>query len=190
MFPNQILSAIARLLFLALPCLLLISACKREGPGDILFEVMYPVTEFAIPAGQPVFQTIVVPQNSVPTGLVNAIREAGVTAEDIDVFGGLRARVASLSGEDFSEVERIELRACPVGTPGGCSQLDIMFSVDDLFRRRQQTINLNPSPVNFRTLFLGNDNIRIELVFRFGITSSRNLEGRLEWAAAAFGNVQ
>lgn len=177
-------------MYLALPCLLLVSSCKREGPGDILFEILYPIDEIAILSGQSSIQTIVVPQNSVPTGLVDAMRDANVTADDIDVFGGLRARVVSVSGEDFSEVERIEIRACPVGTPGGCDQFSLMFSVDDLFGRRQQTINLNPSPVNFKTLFLGNDNVRIELVFRFGITTSRNIEARLEWAGAAFGNVE
>lgn len=176
-------------MYLALPCLLLVSSCKREGPGDILFEILYPIDEIAILSGQSSIQTIVVPQNSVPTGLVDAMRDANVTADDIDVFGGLRARVVSVSGEDFSEVERIEIRACPVGTPGGCDQFSLMFSVDDLFGRRQQTINLNPSPVNFKTLFLSNDNVRIELVFRFGITTSRNIEARLEWAGAAFGNV-
>ena len=116
--------------------------------------------------------------------------DAAVSADDIDLVGGLRARVVSLTGEDFSEIERIEIRACTVGTPRGCNQQDIMFSVDDLFRRRQQTINLNPSLVNFKTLFVGNDNVRIELVFRSGITTSRIIEARLEWTAVAFGNLE
>jgi len=116
--------------------------------------------------------------------------EANVTTDDIDLVGGLRARVVSLTGEDFSEIERIELRACPVGSPGGCNQQDIMFSVDDLFRRRQQTVNLNPSLVNFKTLFAGSDNVRVELVFRSGITTSRIIQARLEWTAVAFGNLE
>jgi hypothetical protein len=168
---------------------LLISACKREGTGDRLFEVTYPVVEFIVPSGQPSFQTLVIAQPTIPTSFVDAMMEANVTTDDIDLVGGLRARVVSLTGEDFSEIERIELRACPVGSPGGCSQRDIMFSVDDLFRRRQQTVNLNPSLVNFKTLFAGSDNVRIELVFRSGITTSRTVEARLEWTAVAFGNL-
>jgi hypothetical protein len=118
------------------------------------------------------------------------MRLANVTSDEIDIYGGLRARVTSLSGEDFSEIERIELRACPVGQVGGCDQRDIMFSQSDLFRRRQQTIDLSPGLINFRELFLGSDNVRIELVFFPGITTSRTIEARLEWAGVAFGNVE
>jgi hypothetical protein len=121
---------------------------------------------------------------------MEAMRTAGVTPDEIDVYGGFRARVTSLTGEDFSEIERIELRACPVGSTNGCDQRDIMFSQSDLFRRRQQTIDLSPGLVNFKDLFLGNDNVRIELVFFPGITTSRTIEARLEWAGVAFGNVE
>jgi hypothetical protein len=169
---------------------LLITSCKLDTSGDRLFEVTYPVVEFVVPAGQPSFQTLVIAQSSIPTSFVDAMMEANVTTDDIDLVGGLRARVVSLTGEDFSEIERIELRACPVGSPGGCNQQDIMFSVDDLFRRRQQTVNLNPSLVNFKTLFAGNDNVRVELVFRSGITTSRIIQARLEWTAVAFGNLE
>lgn len=148
------------------------------------------MVEFVVPSGQPSFQTLVIAQPSLPTAFVDAMRDADVSADDIDLVGGLRARVVSLTGEDFSEIERIELRACPIGSPGGCNQQDIMFSVDDLFRRRQQTINLNPSLVNFKNLFVGNDNVRVELVFRSGITTSRTIEARLEWVAVAFGNLE
>ncbi|TXF88771.1 hypothetical protein FUA23_13040 [Neolewinella aurantiaca] len=182
-------SAIVRFLYFALPCLFLISACKRDTNGDLLFEVPYPVVNFVIPAGVPSFQTFVISQNSVPTGLVEAMRVANVTADDIDVYGGLRARVVSLSGEDFSEIERIELRACPVGTAFGCDQASIVFSQSDLYRRRQQSVDLSPQLLNFKNLFLGNDNVRIELVFQPGITTSQTIEARLEWAGAAFGNV-
>lgn len=171
--------------------MLLVSACKQISNGDRLFEVPYPIVEFDIPAGRPSFQSIVVPQNSIPTGLLDAMQQANVSADEIDVFGGLRARVVSLTGEDFSDIDRIELRACPVGTTNGCSStLDIMFSQDDLFRRRQQTVDLSPGLINFRELFLGSDNVRIELIFFPGTTTSRALEGRLEWAGAAFGNVE
>jgi hypothetical protein len=170
--------------------MLLISACKRDINGDRLFEVPYPIVDFIVPAGVPSFQTFVVAQNSVPTGVVEAMRLASVTADEVDVYGGLRARVVSLTGEDFGEIERIELRACPVGTSGGCDQATIMFSQSDLFRRRQQSVDLSPQLLNFKDLFLGNDNVRIELVFRPGSTTSRTIEARLEWAGVAFGNVE
>ena len=162
----------------------------RDTNGDRLFEVPYPVTEFTIPAGWPTFQTHVTPQNSIPTGLEAAMQVASISPDEIDIYGGLRARVVSLTGEDFSEINRIELRACPVGTVGGCVSSDLMFSQSDLFRRRQQSIDLSPGLVNFKDLFLGNDNVRIELVFFPGTTTTRVIEGRLEWAGAAFGNVE
>ncbi|MCX8212162.1 MAG: hypothetical protein ACJATN_001181 [Neolewinella sp.] len=65
-----------------------------------------------------------------------------------------------------------------------------MFSQSDLFRRRQQSVDLSPQLLNFKDLFLGNDNVRIELVFRPGSTTSRTIEARLEWAGVAFGNVE
>lgn len=146
--------------------------------------------DFTVPAGVPSFQTFVISQNRVPTGLMEAMRIAGVTPDEIDVYGGLRARVVSLNNEDFGEIERIELRACPVSSPLGCDQATIMFSQSDLFRRRQQAVDLSPQLLNFKDLFLGNDDVRIELVFRPGITTSRVIEARLEWAGVAFGNVE
>ncbi len=141
-----------------------------------------------MPAGQSGFSAFVAARPSIPTGLTNALRDAQLTADDVAVFGGLRARIVSLTGEDFSEIERIELRACTVGTPGGCQPLTFpVFTQDDLFRRRQQSIDLNPSPVNLKTLFLGNENIRLELILQPGTTTTRTIEARFEWAMAAFG---
>lgn len=166
------------------------SACQRDFVGDRLFEVTYPVIEFNIPAGQPNFSTFVIAQPQVFTNFVDEINQANVTAEDIDNVSGLRARVTSLSGEDFGEIERIELRVCTVGQSGGCDQFNLLFSVDDLFRRRQQTVNLNPGLRNFRELFVGNEIIRMELVISPGITTSQNIQARLEWAVQAVGNLE
>lgn len=163
----------------------------RDTNGDRLFEVPYPIVDdILVPAGQVRSRSFVNAQNRVPTGLEEAMRLASVSPDEIDVYGGFRARVVSLTGDDFSEIERIELRACPVGTPNGCDQRSIMFSQSDLFRRRQQTIDLNPGLINFRDLFLGNDDVRIELVFFAGTTTSRTIEARLEWSGVAFGNVE
>jgi len=163
-----------------------------DNTGDRLFEVPYPIrNDIIMPAGQPVRSSFVNAQNSIPTGLMEAMRLASVSPDEIDVYGGFRARVTSLTGEDFGEIERIELRACPVGSANGCSRTtDIMFSQSDLFRRRQQTIDLSPGLVNFKDLFLGNDNVRIELIFFPGITTSRTIEARLEWSGVAFGNIE
>ena len=165
----------------------MISACRQDTLGEILFEVPYAPIEFAILAGEPGFETQVVPRSSQPTGIVDAMQNAQVEANDINVFGGLRARVVSITGEDFREISRMEVRACPVGTPGGCDIGTIVFSQGDLFGRRLQSVDLSPSLLNFKTLFVGNDNVRVELVFILGQSTTRSLEGRLEWGMAAFG---
>lgn len=157
--------------------------------GDRLFDITYPIVDFVVPAGQPNFQTLVISQNRLATVFTEEMTRTSTSAEEIDAVGGFRARVVSLNGEDFGEIERIELRACPVGQANGCSQFDILFSIDDLFRRRQQTVDLNPGLRNFKNLFLGNEEIRVELVLRPGITTSRTIEARLEWAIQAVGNL-
>lgn len=177
------------LLFSATITLLTAAGCERATTGDRLFEVPYPVVDLAVPAGVSSIQTWVFAQSNLPTGTMQALLASGTDPDEVDVFGGLRCRLVSLTGEDFGEIERIELRACPVNTSGGCDRGNIVFSQGDLFRRRQQTINLNPQLLNFRELFLGSDFVRVELVFFPGQTTSRPIEARLEWAMAAFGNV-
>lgn len=146
--------------------------------------------EFDLLAGEVPTRTAVVARPNFPTGFRQALLDNDVTADDVDLVGGLRARVVALNGEDFSEYERIEVRACPIGSPGGCNDIAfIMFSQSDLFLRRDQTVNLNPSLVNFRDLFLGNDNVRIEVTFRSGTVTSRNIPARLEWAINAVGDL-
>ncbi|MBC6995648.1 hypothetical protein QWY85_06415 [Neolewinella lacunae] len=176
-------------LFVAFAVLAFCTTCQRNPAGTRLFEVIYPVTDFVIPAGQPSFQTLVIAQNRVPTGFVDEMLRTGVAAGDIDLVGGLRARVTSLTNDDFGEIERMELRVCPVGQAGGCDQFDLLFSVDDLFRRRQDVVNLSPGLRNFRELFLGSETVRVELIITPGITTSRTLEARLEWSATAVGDL-
>jgi hypothetical protein len=178
-----------RLLLFSFAVLFLSLGCERTTDGTRLLEVNYPPVDFVIPAGQPNFQTLVIAQDGLATRFAEEMMANNVNPEDIDLVGGLRARVVSLDGQDLSELERIELRACPIGQVNGCDQFDILFSVDDLFRRRDQTVNLNPGLRNFRSLFLGNDNIRIEIVLRPGLTTSITVEARLEWSVTAIGDL-
>jgi len=170
--------------------LLLTPACKQDFAGERLFEITYPViNDIVVPPGTtPVF-SYVNSQPQLETRFMQEMLAAEVTIEDIDNVSGLRARVTSLNGEDFGEIERIELRACPVGQANGWDRFDLMFSVDDLFRRRQQTIDLSPGLKNFRELFLTQDAVRMEVIFTPGITTSRTIEARLEWAVQAVGGL-
>lgn len=168
--------------------LLFSASCKREGIGPVLFEVPFPVVEFGLLGGAVPAETQVISQDAIRTSFEQAMTNAGLTAEDVAFVGGLRARVVAINAEDFSEMERITLRACPVGTQNGCfDPRTQLFTVEDLFRRRQQAVDLNPTPINFKTFFLDNPQIRLELTFQSGQTTSRNIEARLEWTLAAFG---
>jgi len=185
--PKTISQVRRSILLFSLLVLFLSSTCKREGIGEVLFEIPFPVLEFEVLGGEIPAITRVISLDFVATGLRDAMAAAGVTEEDINVVGGLRARVVSLTGENFSEMERITLRACAVGSTGGCfDPLSQLFTVDDLFGRRQQTVNLNPTPINFKEFFLDNEQVRLELTFQSAVTTSRNLEGRLEWTLAGF----
>ncbi|MEM6771595.1 MAG: hypothetical protein AAF597_13510 [Bacteroidota bacterium] len=165
------------------------AGCQRDFGGTRLFTVTYPVLEFGIPAGQTT--TFFLAQNRVPTGFFDALRDNNVDASDVDLVGGFRARITSLSGEDFGEIERVDVRACPVGTPNGCTDLTFnLFSLSDNFNRRQQQINLNPSPINARELFLGSDDFRFEIVIFPGQTTSVPIDARLEWEVQAVGDLE
>ena len=176
-------------LFPVIILLFLSAGCGREFGGTRLFTIQYPVINFSLPAGQTT--TFFIARDRVATGFVEALRDNNLEAEDVDLVGGFRARIVSLSGEDFSAIERIDLRACPVGNPNGCTDLTFnLFSIEDNFGRRQQTLNLNPSPVNLRELFLGNDNFRFEIVVFPGQTTAFPIEARLEWEVQAVGDLE
>ena len=175
---------------LLLPLLvLLVVGCTPDERGTRLFEVTYPVMEFTLPAGQTSFRSAV-SGGTLPTRFQEALTDNNVDPAEVDLVGGLRARVVSLTGDDFREIERIEVRACPVGSAGGCIDIStLLFSQADLFNRRQQTVDLSPSLVNHRELFLGNEAFRMELIFVAGNVTSRALEGRLEWSVMAVGDL-
>lgn len=162
------------------------TACPRDFPGTRLFTINYPITELTLRAGSPGGFNLV---GNVPTGIMQAMRDNNVTANDIDLIGGFAARLTSLSGEDFGQYSRMEIRVCPVGQSGGCNQSDIVFSKPDLFRRRDQIIQFDPSLLNARELFLSEDVVRVELSFVVGELTSQNIETRLEWSMQAVGDL-
>lgn len=94
-------------------------------------------------------------------------------------MSGLFARITSLSGEDFSQLRGIDLRICSVDERN-CTEFDVLFSVDDLFRRRDLRINLNPGLRNFLEVF-NEEFVRLEIVFTSGQTTTQSIDCRLEW---------
>ena len=162
--------------------------CPRSELGDRLFEINYPAITFVIPAGQASFQTFVIAQPELPTQFLATLIDREVDEAEVDAVSGLRARISSLSGEDFREIERMELRVCG-SDEVGCTQIDIMFSVSDLTGRRQTSVNLNPGLRNFRELYLSQEVVRMELVIFPSNVTSQTIECRLDWSIRAVGGL-
>lgn len=159
---------------------LFFSGCPQDR-GDELFQIIYPPVEFTLPPGQPPFQTFVVAQPNMLSGYEDALTGNNVSMDQVDEVSGLFARITSLSGEDFGQLRSVDLRVCPLGQPTGCTEFDLLFSVDDLFRRREQVINLNPGLRNFKELY-EEGRFRMEIVFVAGETTNQSIDCRLEWS--------
>lgn len=158
----------------------LVFGCRNDR-GEQLFRIDYAPVDFTLQPGVPAFQTLIFPQPDFDGRIQQALTENNVSLEEVDEISGAFARIVSLSGEDFRELREVELRICPVDQEGGCDAFDVLFSVDDLFGRRDVVLNLNPGLRNFKELVAAG-NFRVELAFFFGITSSQSIDCRLEWA--------
>lgn len=175
----------------ALLCLLLVSACKQEFGGERLFELEFAPQSGVVPAGVVAPNTWVIGVEPIATGFTQAMADNGVTTDDIDLVGGFRARVTSLDGTDFSDISRIELRACPRGQQFGCDPLQSLFSWSEFGgTTRRQALDLNPTNINAREIFLSRENIRLELVVTPFASTQVPLNIRVDWSVQAVGNLE
>lgn len=161
-------------------CVLLAFGCRNDT-GETLFQITYPPRDFSLPAGWPPFQSLVIPLGDMNSQYESALNGANVSRDQVDEVSGLFARVSSLSGEDFRQLRKVDLRICPVEQQNGCTEFDILFSLGDLYNRRDVILNLNPGLRNFKEL-VETGNFQAELVFNFAEISSQSIDFRLEWA--------
>lgn len=167
-------------LLLILCCVLLAFGCRNDT-GETLFQISYQPIDFSLPAGWPPFQSFVVSMGVLNSQYSSALSGANVSRDEVDEVSGLFARVSSLSGEDFRQLRDVDLRICPSDQQNGCTEFDILFSIDDLFNRRDVILNLNPGLRNFKDL-VETGNFQAEIVFNFAEISSQSIDCRLEWA--------
>ncbi|MEM7575135.1 MAG: hypothetical protein AAF433_19675 [Bacteroidota bacterium] len=172
-------------LLLILAAAVMLTGCPSDN-RESLFEITYEPLNFVFPAGLPSFQTFVVSRAVVESRFDAALTDNNVNRDQVDEIGGLFARLTALSGEDFSQLRRVDLRICPTNQTTGCTEFDVLFSADDLFGRRQQTIRMNPSLRNFTEL-VESGQFRFELVISPGETTNSNIDCRLEWGIRAVG---
>lgn len=158
--------------------LLLLFGCPQDR-GETLFEIIYDPIDFTLLPGQPSFEAFVVARPNLPTRFLSTLQSSNVSLDELSEVSGLFARITSLSGEDFSQLRGIDLRVCPV-SERNCTPFDVLFSVDDLFRRRDLRINLNPGLRNFLEVF-NQEFVRLEIVFTSGQTTTQSIDCRLEW---------
>lgn len=185
--PRQRSPGVFRQIFIPLCGLLLLATgCGDEAPRP-LFQVTYRPVDFVLPAGNLARQSFVAAVPRLTTNFEQERAASNTSVDDIDIVQGFRARIVSISGEDFRQYERAELRFCPVGQDGGCGRFDFMFSTEDLYLRRQTVIDLSPQLKNFRDLFLRDEEVRLEIVLIPGETTSQTIEARLEYTVGAFG---
>lgn len=173
-----------RFSYLLFPLLFLLLGCP-EDRGETLFEIIYEPIDFTLTPGQPSFQAAVLARPNQPTRFASTLQSSSVSLDQVDEVSGLFARITSLSGEDFGELRSIDLRICSVDE-SACTEFDVLFSVNDLFRRRDLVVNLNPGLRNFRELF-AEDLVRLEWVFVSGQTTTQSIDCRLEWSVRGVG---
>lgn len=159
--------------------LLLLFGCPQDR-GETLFEIIYEPINFTLTPGQPSFEARVLSRANHPTRFTSTLQSSNVSLDQVDEISGLFARITSLSGEDFSELRSIDLRVCPVDQ-SACTDFDVLFSVNDLFRRRDISVNLNPGLRNFIDVFQ-EDVVRMEWVFVSGQSTTQSIDCRLEWS--------
>lgn len=173
----------------ALLILFLFAGCKREFGGTRLFEITYAPQDLVIPAGLVAPNSWVGSAEPIQTGFMQALADNNLSMEDVDLIGGLRARVTTLDGNDFNDIGRIQIRICPQGQQLGCDQLQNIFTWDNVGGARQQSLNLNPTPLNFRELFFSRESFRFEIAFTPFTSTNTPIELRLEWAIQAVGDL-
>ena len=100
-----------RLLLISLAALFL-TACPNDT-RESLFEITYEPINFVFPAGLPSFQTFVVSTPVLESRFDAALADNNVNRDQVDEIGGLFARLTALSGEDFRQLRRVDIRICP-----------------------------------------------------------------------------
>lgn len=167
---------------LLLPLLFFVLACRGDR-GDQLFIINYPPIDFDLPAGIGFPNSWVVTQEVVNSRLQSSIDDAGVSADQITAIGGAFARLSSLDGNDYRDLQSVSVRICPVGT-AICSEADEIFFLGDLVGRRNTLINLNPGLRNVQ-LLVETGRFKLELVLTPAQTTRATIASRFEFSLEA-----
>lgn len=162
---------------------ILMLGCQTDR-GERLFEINYPFIDFTVPAGVSWPSSWVISKNGVPARLTESLQENGLSPDQVTAIGGAYARVSTLDGNDLGDFSQISLRICPAG-PDACTEADEVFFIGDLYRRRQNVVNLNPNNRNLKPLLTSQGQYKLELLLLPAQATTTNVRCRLDYSFEA-----
>lgn len=172
-----------RILVFFITCTLLLFTCRQDS-GEPLFELNYPALDFSILAGQTPFISDVVQVSNIPSLYPSFIAASGQDPMDVNRVLPRFARLISLDGIEFSSLSSVSVRVCP-NDQLDCTIADEVFFIDDLYRRRLSTINIDPGLADVKDI-LSSNLYKLEVVFNYAEITPVAIDCRLEYGFQAF----
>lgn len=162
---------------------LLLSTC-RDDVGEPLFEIFYPPIDFSTLPGVSPFAADVVQARNIPTNYLQFVNAHGADPMDVNRILPNFARLISVDGLDLGHISSVSLRICP-NEQQDCTLADEVFFRDDLFRRQNTTIDLDPGLRGVKDL-LTDELYKLEVVFTYADITPYSIDWRLEYAFEAY----
>lgn len=172
-----------RLLLLLSFATLLLGGCREDG-GESLFEMVYPPQNFEIQAGR----NTIISDNfaffDIPTRFEASLNSSSHSADEVTQILPRYARLVSADGQDFSFLREISVRICP-NNGEQCDLSDEVFYINDLWRRRLTTINLDPGLRNVKDI-LTDTRYQLNVVVSYAEITPYTMQCRFEYGFEAF----
>lgn len=164
-------------------CSLVLVTCRNDN-GEPLFEMTYLPLNFSTQGGQTPFVADVVQVSNIPARYLEFVNAQGADAMEVNRILPRFARLISVDGLDLGHLSSISLRICP-NEQEDCTLADEVFFRDDLVRRQQTTIDLDPGLRSVKDLLTGN-RYKLEVVFTYANITPYSIDWRLEYGFEAY----
>ncbi len=162
--------------WLIFPAALLMITCQRDT-GQRLFEMVYPNTQFTIPAGLSASLPRAFEQR-VSSNIDFYLSENLVDTVSIRAINPYSATMRSLDNEDYDYIREISVRVCPDG-PEPCTLADEVFYIDNIVNRAGREVRLLPTLKNARPILL-EPRFKLEILFYFAYTTPYAVDSQFD----------
>ncbi|RMF03550.1 MAG: hypothetical protein D6772_02005 [Bacteroidetes bacterium] len=162
---------------------LILWGCQDDA-GEPLFDLIYPPESFEISAGRNPIVSDGFAFPNLQTRFTSYLNDNNRSVDEITQILPQSARLISNDGQDFSFLDQVSVRICP-NTGEQCDQADEVFYSTDLYRRRWETIQLDPGLRNVKDLLSGEE-YRLEVVLTYGEITPYSMSCRLEYSFRAY----